>query len=200
MQAVRTTAPKTHTATLKEFKDHLRIRSDLQDADLVKRLWAASVAVENLLCSSFLTQAWRLVLDEEDFREMTRRQRYDIYLPHGPITSPITSVKYYTTDDVEVLLSNSTYILDADSDRIMLAASYSWPTDIRPARSMVIEYATGYGAGPENVPQEIRNAVVFVATWMYLNRAKTDLRLGELESNPLLPELLAGCKARGPLI
>ena len=90
-----------------------------------------------------------------------------LILPIGPAAS-VTSIKSYSTANVESTLATSVYRLDGDSlpPRIVLKDGQSWPSNLRPQTSMVITYQTG----GRPVPAELLQAARLLLAHWWVNR------------------------------
>jgi uncharacterized phiE125 gp8 family phage protein len=165
----RTVDPVTPAPSLVAFKDHLRITDGSQDTDIDRKLRQAIDFIERFVGRSLMLQTWELAIDAEWYSILGDF----ILLPKPPLyaTDPIASFKSYTSSDVEVDVSAAGYIVDVSGHRLILKQGYAWPEDLRPIRSIVITYKTGYSTLDTNkVPDSIRGAVCLVGTHFHRNR------------------------------
>jgi uncharacterized phiE125 gp8 family phage protein len=168
-QPTRTVDPVALAVPLYELKDHLRITTAEQDIPLTRTLTRAIDFIERLIGRSLMRQTWELAIDSEwcsiwgDY----------ILLPKPPLyaTSPIVSFNSYTSSDVEVAVSSSSYLVDVPGHRLILKQGYTWPEDLRPVRSLVVTYLAGYSAeNHESVPASIRQAICQVGAHFHVHR------------------------------
>lgn len=89
-----------------------------------------------------------------------------IDLPCPPAVS-ITSVKTYSTGNVESVFSNSSYRLDAQSARMYLNQGETFPSNMRDFEAIKIEYIAGYGAAPQHMPAGLKMALLSFAAHAY---------------------------------
>ena len=155
------TEPTTEPVSLQECKDHLRIVHDDEDTLIEAYAKAARRYVEQVLCwRALITQELELVLD--NFQSQFK-------LPRPPLQE-ITSIKYTDKDGTEHTVDADNYIVDTDSEpgRIVPAYGKSWPTDtLEPINAVRIRYKAGYGDNAEDVPQELRQAILILTAHFY---------------------------------
>jgi uncharacterized phiE125 gp8 family phage protein len=156
--------PAEEPIEVADAKDHLRVTHTDDDEYIGNLIKAARIWCENFQNRAYVTQTWRLLLDEfpsEDYIE----------LPRPPLQS-VTSVKYTDKDGAVTTLATSEYFVDTDSEpgRIVLNYDKTWPTTtLRPANGVEVVYVVGYGVGA-SVPDNKREAILLsVADW-YENR------------------------------
>ena len=166
MRHVLLTKPALLPITLAEAKAHVRIDTTVTEDDtmLLGYIRAATDQAERYLGRSLITQTWTLYLN--CFLDETR-------LPRSPVQS-VTSVKYDDTADAEQTLSATIYEADtvAFSGRVVLRPSQVWPTltatsDINRVR---IEYVAGYGDNPTDVPDVIKQGILFLVAHFFEER------------------------------
>lgn len=186
IQTKRTTAPTVEPVTAEELVEYLRTPSGAEDLRTLTRLQkTAREWVEKITQRSILSQQWEMVFDGLPCG-------IEIELRRGPVIS-VQTVKTYSTGDVETVLDSSLYTTDVAGSRIWLKEGASWPTDLRPYRSLVIAYTAGYGTLAAHVPEEIRQAIMMLVGHIYENReampSTTEGGLGKVPLGAL--ELLA---------
>lgn len=173
--------------TLAELKRHLRITGSDEDEYLSDLLEETTKEVEDLTGLAFLTQSWKLTLDQwpseaEDWwdgvREGPRSMLYGeashdvlVELPRYPLSS-VTSVTVYDTDGTSTAITvNDIFDVDIESFRGRLVLKYgqTWPVALRPTNAIEIVYAAGYGAAAD-VPAPLKRAIKSMASYMYEHR------------------------------
>lgn len=164
MSLVVAVPPTQEPFTLDEAKLHLRV--DITDDDyLIQGLIAAArKAAERITRHALLLQTWDLYLDEFP---MTDR----IVLAWPPLQS-VTHIKYTTSAAVESTFAAASYQVDTYSTpaRIVLKDGYSWPSDtLQVINGVVVRFVAGFG-GPEDVPDDIRQAMLLMIAHWYENR------------------------------
>lgn len=160
--------------TIDEAKRHLRVSSSTEDADIIRRVKAATRALEHRLRRSIMPQVWERVLD--DFPAGA------IELGRPPIRT-IDSVKYLRDPDgTELNISADDYTLDKDTlpGWVLLKTDRSWPTDVSPVGNAVrVRFSTGY-ATVADVPTEIIDWILLATGDLYANRERS-------AANPVVP-------------
>ena len=164
------TGPAKHPIELDELKDHLRIETTVadEDANLYGLIRAANGYVEEFLNRSLLEQELELSLDAFPSGSDPIRPSF------GPLVS-VTSIKYDDVDEVEQTWANTKYKVDTASvpGRIVAAFNESYPTALTQVNSVRVRYKAGYGTDVDDVPENIRRAVMMLAAHLYENREAT---------------------------
>jgi uncharacterized phiE125 gp8 family phage protein len=163
----RTVEPTEEPVSLDEAKSQCRVDTSDDDTFITGLIVAARQYVEGASRRAFITQTWRLSLDEWPGDD-------EIELPKPPLVS-VTSVIYKDTVGAQTTLSSSLYIVDTDSEpgRVKLAYGESWPSDtLYPANPIQITYVAGYGAAAA-VPAWVKQAIKLIVGHWYENREET---------------------------
>jgi uncharacterized phiE125 gp8 family phage protein len=185
--SVLTSAPASEPVTATELRTHLRTDStELPDAEANALITDARTEIENMTGLAFLTQSWRLAIDQwpaggeawwDGVREMSISELYrtsviqTLTLPRWPLQS-ITSVTVYDED------SNATSINVANTfdvdvyqtpGRMTLKRGQTWPVALRANNAIEIVYVAGYTSA-STVPITMKRAVRQLAAFMYSHR------------------------------
>lgn len=183
------TAPAGYPVTLQEAKTHMRVDSADEDAYIGILLSAAASQVEIEIGRALITRTYNLLLDgwpsdssggEEWWdgeREgsivelLTQGAKRYIELPYPPISS-VTHVKTYDDADVATVFAASNYYVDRTSmpGRIALRTSSAWPIPTRLTNGIEIQWVAGYGATGNVMPDQIKLAIMQLASHWYENR------------------------------
>lgn len=113
--------------------------------------------------------------------ETTLRAWYDAPLP-GPVVllpepaTAVTSVTAYSDTDAASVVSGTAYQVDrvAIPTRLVLRAGQTWPSPLRPARAVAVEYTAGW-ATPEAVPLAIKQALKLLVGHWYEHRVPVQM-------------------------
>lgn len=161
----RTVDPVTEPVSLIEAKTHCRVDIDEDDTHFTNVLIpAARRYVESVSRRSFITQTWRLSLDDWPHGD-------EIQLPRPPLVS-VSSVVYKDQDGNSTTWASSNYIVDTDSEpgRVKLTYNNTWPSEtLYPALPVQITYVAGYGDA-DDVPEEYKQAILLLIGHWYENR------------------------------
>jgi uncharacterized phiE125 gp8 family phage protein len=149
------------------FRDHLRQSSGFADAVsddalLVQYLRAAIAQVEGRTGRALLARDFAL--------RLTRwRDGYAQALTIAPV-SAVTSVTLLDAGGGETLVAPQIYILQADSARPRLVAAGTALPMIPTGGSVVIVLTAGFGPVWEDIPADLRQAVLLLAAQYYEGR------------------------------
>ena len=144
---------------------------------MAARQWA-----ENYTGRVFITRTMRQFLDgyittNEPLEEGWRTgpslvtSTSEIEIAAVPVIT-VSSVKYYNDADTESTWASSNYYVDSASDiaKIVLRDGGTFPTDLRAANGLEINFTAGYGSSPNSVPEPIRLAILQYMTFLYEHR------------------------------
>lgn len=159
--------PSDEPVSVVEAKRHSRISIDDDDSLIEGQLMAARLHVENLTGLQLCTATWKW-----------SGTYFPCVLPRPPLQS-ILAVKYVATDGTLTTFTGTNYQADilCRPARIEPAYGQAWPTQrSQDTASVFVEYVAGFGA-PEDVPANIKHAILLLFGWMYENRepAKSEL-------------------------
>lgn len=147
--------PTSEPLSLIEAKQWLRIDHDDEDALVEALIQTARDQVEEYTARSLVNRVITLKLDRSEIA------RPAIWLPYGPV-STITSVTYYTTDDVGTVESANDYYLAGD--RLVHEGAWTWERDWA---AVTIVYTAGYGAYGSAVPSGLTHALRMLLSDLY---------------------------------
>jgi uncharacterized phiE125 gp8 family phage protein len=149
------------------LKNHLRLgtgftEDNLQDPLLEAYLRAAISAIENKLGLAIIERRFSLNLT-------AWRDRSNQGLPMRPVIA-IDSVTTYTLAGESTLEDPSQFRLIKDSQSPSIVATGAWLPNISNDGYAEVEFTAGYGAVWEDVPQNLGQATLLLASWFYENR------------------------------
>lgn len=200
---VQTLAPACEPISLQDARLHLRLTDSdptTEDPLILMLIGAARRYAESYTGRSFITQSWRLVLDE--FRTNDQGDpRID--LDHGPVGA-IASVVYrnmagaaqtITWAAAQDCIQRSTDgMLIADLSgapaRISPAFGCTWPSALPESGAVAVNYTAGYGSAPGAVPQGIRQWMLVRVATLFQNRDEVSLAAGKVQASRFVDALL----------
>jgi len=194
------TAATANPVSATEFRDYTRIDDNVDTALIFAIIGAATKFCEEYTNRSFVTQTLRLSLD--GIAEYDQRIQDGFYtgpfqtfyknfieIPKPPLIS-VTSIKFFDDSDTESTWATSNYYIDNVSEpaRVILRDGGAYPTDLRNANGIQVNYTAGYGAASA-VPEAIRVAIMQYALNLYEHRGDTEQNLTQAPT--LVQNLLA---------
>lgn len=147
---------------------HFRTDSDAADgAYITALLKAARLHIERTTGLALITQALRATFDGIPARR-------DLALPRAPLAS-VQAVTYLDADGVTQTFAAGNYTtanLGAAGcwGRLVLKPSADWPDAGDIAGAFAVDFTAGFGATPASVPEDLRLAVLWLASWWYEQR------------------------------
>lgn len=159
--------------TLAELKVHLRLdlTDTSEDAMLGVLIGAARQQAEEYTRRSFLTQTWRMTMDT--FPIGVDPLVDVIRFPRGPVQS-VTSVKYIDINGVTQTWDTANYFVDLHAVPPFLTVQWAviWPITrgYYQRNAVTIDYVTGFGDAPADVPAPIRQALLLICGDLYQNK------------------------------
>lgn len=158
----RTTAAASFPVTLDEAKAHLRV--DLTDEDpLIDGLIASATAtVEEMSGRPLIAQTWDLSMNGASG---------EVVLPMTPVQS-LGAITYYDADEAPQTADVADFHLFRDLQRAWVEpkTGKAWPDVFSRPDGLTISFIAGYGTAAEDVPVEIRQAILVVIAHWYENR------------------------------
>ncbi len=151
--------PATEALTLDAVRAHLRLDGTDEDGLLQALIPAARQACESSLSKRLITQTIRMTLDQP--YPITR-------LSVGPVQS-VRRIDYIGLDGQLTQMPASAWRLSGDR----LAPMDEWPMIGAPIGGFRIEYVTGFGDSPDDIPAPIRLGMLMLIAHWYENREAT---------------------------
>lgn len=173
------TEPIEDPVTLQEAKDHLRVDISADDGVIRSLIQAARETAETITRRALITQTWNYILDV--WPDSDR-----IKIPLPPLQS-VSSITYKGTDGSTSTFAASSYIVDTNSEpgQVVLAYGESWPgTALYPVGGITVQFVAGYGDDPQDVPQQIRQAMLLLIGHWYENR-EDSVGVGNVQRIPM---------------
>lgn len=178
------TAATAEPVTLVEAKNQIRVDITDDDGYIAGLISVARARAETISRRALITQTWDWVFDA-----WPRGDTLTVPLP--PLQS-VTSITYTDDDGNSDTIASADYIVDTDSEpgRIVLKSSATWPgVTLQEANAITVRFVAGYGDAGNDVPAEIRQAVLLILGHWYENREDT-LAVGNIQKLPMGAEAL----------
>lgn len=162
-----TTAPAVEPVEIGELRAHVREDDVGQDAVIGRMIKAARLHTEVFAGRTFINTTFLLTLDRFPVPALIE--------PPGPPLSSVTSITYIDTDGDEQTLAADQYQVDTESKpgRIVQAFGVTWPATRAQLNVVEVNFVAGYGAAPEDVPENFRLAILILAAHLYEHREVT---------------------------
>lgn len=178
MVLTEVSAPPSAAVPVRAFAEHLRLGTGFaddgsQDAVLELYLRAAMAAIEARLGRVLLARAFTWTVNS--WREGSSQP-----LPVAPVRS-VEAVMLVDADGSEVQADPDAWSVLRDSQRPRLVGRFgrSLPKIPRSGRAEV-RFTAGFGAGWDDVPADLRQAVFLLAAHFYENRDDTGIVAGSM--------------------
>ncbi len=142
--------------SLAEAKAFLRLDDGAEDGLVTTLIGAARLHVEGITGRALLAQRWRVVLDQ--------------WPENGQVKLPVTpfiSVAQINAYDVDGMAHTVPLVqFSSEPDRLILPRVLGGVPVLRGRHAIEIDYVAGFGTEPEDVPADLRQALlVLVAYW-----------------------------------
>ena len=179
------TPPAAEPLTLAETKSYLKVTDSADDTLLSQIITALRKSCEDWTGRALVTQTWTLWRDAFPHRGKDRlphagyfelpvdfadeAQRL-ISIPRPPLQS-VTFLKTYSTGNQETTFDAGKYFVDTASEpgRIVLNQAVTWPTGLRPANAVEIEFIAGYGDASA-VPDALKQGMLLWIKLLHADR------------------------------
>ena len=163
MRAFKVVTPATsNPITLTEAKTHLKVDTTADDTFITNLIKSATSSAQEYTNRFFIATTIQQVGDKwEDISNLFK----------SPVLS-VTNIKYVSTDGILTTLNSSVYFLDDVNKpaRIGLKPNQSYPEIIDRLNAVQVNYVVGLAAGPDEVDEGIRQALLLTIGNWYQNR------------------------------
>lgn len=166
MNLVLVTAPAIEPVTVAEAKAHALVATSAHDTLIGGYIAAARRLAEQQTRRAFITQTWRMSLD--DFPDG------NLVLPRPPLAE-LQQIDYYDPSDELVSYDTDTLsdFVNADYDAepaIVYPIAGYWPATSGDPGRVKITYSCGYGAEASSVPESVKLAIKQTVAHWYEHR------------------------------
>lgn len=159
------TAATVTPVTLTEARAHLRIDDTAEDTLITTLIKVATEYAEKRLARAIITQTW------EQYHDAFPLTNNFIEIKLPPLQS-ITSIKYFDTNNDEIIWANTEYELDTIKEPgiVRLQTGKSFPGTYDRVNAVTIRFVAGYGTAITTVPELIRAAIKLTISHFFENR------------------------------
>ena len=156
------TAATSNPITLTEAKTHLKVDTTADDTFITNLIKSATSSAQEYTNRFFIATTIQQVGDKwEDISNLLK----------SPVAS-VTNIKYVDTSGSLQTLSTDVYFVDDVNKpaRIGLKPNQSYPEIIDRLNAVQVNYVVGLAAGPDEVDEGIRQALLLTIGNWYQNR------------------------------
>ena len=152
--------PAEEPVSLAQAKAFLKVDDAAEDALITTLIGAARLHVEGVTGRALLAQSWRVVLDHWPVNGWVK-------LPVGPFIS-VTAITAYDGDGEAHELALGQFL--PEPDRLIVPQSVVGMPALQERHGIEIDYVAGFGAEPEDVPADIRQALLVLVGYWFEHR------------------------------
>lgn len=166
----RVTPPVNRLVTAQEVKVLIGADPDVSNAAVERIIDAVTIEAEKYTRRAFLTQTFDLFLDHFPKERPSDAPWWldtvysfanAVEIPRPPLQS-VTSIKVLDYSNNETTIDSGVYFVNNRSDpgSVVPRQLETWPTEVLPEAGVTIRFVAGYGDEAEDVPADIRLAVI----------------------------------------
>lgn len=152
--------PAEEPVSLVEAKAFLKVDDGAEDALITTLIGAARLHVEGVTGRALLAQSWRVVLDAWPGDRQVK-------LPVTPFMA-VTEITAYDADGVGHDVPLAQFL--REPDRLLLPTTVAGMPVLRERQGIEVDYVAGFGTEPEDVPADIRQALLALVAYWYEHR------------------------------
>lgn len=178
-----TVGPIVEPVSLLETKQQLRVDHVDDDAYISQLIASARGVVEEYLAAALIKQtfSWKLNRfpgtwgagpwwsEPGSCGSINNRTQRFVRVPRGPLLS-VTSITVFDEVDVGLVWAAQNYYVSTSEDRIYRREATAWPRPGRVAEGIEVIYDTGFGATAQDVPVALRQGILDLVSYFYVNR------------------------------
>ena len=160
MTAYLLAGPAEEPVSVAEAKAFLRLDDGLEDGLVTTLIGAARMHVEGVTAKALLAQSWRVVLDDWPLDGVVR-------LPVTPFVA-VTEITAYDAAGGAHTVPLAQFM--SEPDRLLLPANVAGMPALRERQGIEIDYVAGFGTEPEDVPADLRQALLALVGYWFEHR------------------------------
>lgn len=177
--------PSVWPITVDLVKSWARISTTADDDLILMLIKAVTLSVEKFTKRDLITKPYRTYRDNfGDIGENPSYQRFPAQ-QFGHLNTPIslrrsklqviTSIKYWLNGVEETVDSNIYYKVHKDAfGAIALVEGADWPSNDNRQQGITIDFTAGYGDSADDIPDDLKQAMLMHVTAAYQNRGDCD--------------------------
>ena len=176
-------APSVEPLSLDDAKQYLRVTGSDDDAFINSLIVASRDSCENFTHRALITQEWTMWLDNWDAKSKMPwwdgvrvgawipESASGIELPKNPVQS-VDLINSYDDDNTATVWATTNYFVDIYSikARVNLTIGGITPVNTRPTNGIEIQFKSGYGDAPTDIPNTLLEGMKAMIGHMYENR------------------------------
>lgn len=155
------TPPAIEPITLDQALAHCHANSGVEDNWFIDQIKTVRQDAELFMRRAFIEQTLRVTFDT--------LPNFPILLPRPPLIE-IESVTFYDLEDSSTAVDIADLLIDTFSNpgRFTINSGVSLPSvSLREINSIVIQYKAGYGSSADDVPRNIKQAMLLQLGYFY---------------------------------
>lgn len=156
--------PAEEPVSLARAKAWLRVEDDAEDGLIESLVMAARIHLERVTGRALMTQSWRVVLDGWPGEGV-------VTLPVSPLIA-LSGIRAYDAagDATELALGQFSVDAHRTPAAVFVPGTVAGMPVLRERRGIEIDYVAGFGTEPEDVPNDLVQAVKTLVGYWYENR------------------------------
>jgi len=152
--------PAEEPVSFVEAKAFLKVDDTAEDGLITTLIGAARLHVEGVTGRALLAQSWRVVLDGWPDDRVVK-------LPVTPFMA-VTEITAYDAGGAGHEVPLAQFL--SEPDRLLLPATVAGMPVLRERQGIEIDYVAGFGTEPEDVPADIRQALLLLVGYWFEHR------------------------------
>ena len=152
--------PAEEPVSLVEAKAFLRVDDSAEDGLITTLIGAARLHIEGVTGRALVAQSWRVVLDCWPDNRVVK-------LPVAPFMA-VTEITAFDAVGGAHTIGLAQFM--SEPDRLLLPSTVAGMPVLRDRQGIEIDYVAGFGTEPEDVPGDIRQALLVLVGYWYEHR------------------------------
>jgi len=155
--------PAQEPVSLEEAKYFMRLDGTEDDVLVSTLITAARIHIETTIGKVLITESWSFFLDKWP-------KSKTLYFPLDPIQT-IEEIRFHTNSEGFTIIQAEDYSTDLISNHPRLHLTGSKPTSASKQLNQIeIRFVAGYGDTPDDVPSDLKQALLMLASHWFEQR------------------------------